>query len=129
MLFAPPMYMLWYYHRFEAAIVGYILAVSLYLVIQGFTHFRHPLHGALVVVILSLVYAFLFSALGRTSQRGTTVAQLAFESQPNCCTSTRCPLFEGVGGLGRQGCYSHDNKASDFYDELRERLSLLRRQG
>lgn len=36
---------------------GYIALVTLYLLIQAFTHFQHPLHGAVVVFLLALFYA------------------------------------------------------------------------
>ena len=36
---------------------GYITCVTLYLLIQAFTRFQHPLHGALVVFLLAVFYA------------------------------------------------------------------------
>ena len=36
---------------------GYITFVTLYLLIQAFTRFQHPLHGAVVVFLLAVFYA------------------------------------------------------------------------
>lgn len=35
---------------------GYVVFLSLYLVIQTVTGFRHPLRGALIVIVLAFLY-------------------------------------------------------------------------
>ena len=58
-LFAPAMYWpLCSGHAYKAALVGYLLAVFVYLTIQCLTHFRHPLNGALLVIVLEVIYGW-----------------------------------------------------------------------
>jgi len=81
LLFAAPMVLPWTVGLRKTAILGLGLAITTYLVLQGFTGFRHPLHGALLVTILALIYAFLVPAFGG-ARRLVGASQRAFNHRP-----------------------------------------------
>ncbi len=63
------MWYLWMTGSRFGAIIGFIAALTLYLGIQALTEFRHPLHGALLVVVLALAYILLAPASGTIRKR------------------------------------------------------------
>ncbi len=67
--FVAPMWYLWMTGSRFGAIIGLVAALVLYLGIQALTEFRHPLHGALLVVVLALAYLLLAPASGTIRKR------------------------------------------------------------
>ncbi len=70
--FAAPMWVVWITASRSLALFGFVAAVTVYVTIQACTHFSHPLHGALTVVVLALLYAFLAPAMAGGRHQGPT---------------------------------------------------------
>jgi hypothetical protein len=59
------MYPVWAAGLARSAILGYGLAVTVYLMAQSITGFRHWLHGALLAFFLAALYALLILAIAK----------------------------------------------------------------
>ena len=83
-LLAIPFYLLGTTGLFHPAIIGYILAVALYWMIQAVTSFRHPLNGVLIVGLLLLLFTFVVPALARARSRAVALETSVMSStSPN----------------------------------------------
>jgi hypothetical protein len=67
-------------------VFGLIAAIALYLIIQAFSGFSHPLHGAVTVVVLALVYALFVPAMGVRHRHAASSRPLnqALQATPGC---------------------------------------------
>jgi hypothetical protein len=88
---AVPMYFCGIMGPMSAAIVGYVLCVTIYLFVQAVTGFRHSLHGVLSVSLLAVLYALLIPALSKARSRSVVVSPPNSIVQPNQTVEATAP--------------------------------------